>query len=65
MYSDKKMNGIGGDIAEESKFLAKIWDILIGLGFLEPGWDKDCCVDVQLLFWNLCNILRSGLARIC
>ena len=30
MYSDKKMNGIGGDIAEESKFLAKIWDDLIG-----------------------------------
>ena len=29
MYSDKKMNGIGGDIAENSKFFAKIWDVLI------------------------------------
>ena len=35
------------------------------LGFLEPGWDKDCCVDIQLLFWNLGNILRSRLTRIC
>ena len=35
------------------------------LGFLEPGWDKDCCVDIQLLFWNLSNVLRSILSRIC
>ena len=50
MYSDKKMNGIGGDIAEESKFLAKIWDVLIGY---QAFWSQDGTKTAALTF-NCC-----------